>query len=707
MKSMWRFLFVLASASLLLWGCGGGGGSSVPGTDTGTTTTLTTNLALAGEPVAAAGLRAAAVQAATVTLTLPDGTTYTMADNGSGGYSCTVKNFPTGSPFVIEAHAGDLVLKNFFDGLQNADGEIDLGETNPKTTLFVDLLATFVGALDANLNFPTAQLLLQAVQNATLEIDLVALKEQVNDDNDPVFHEVRQTYQTVLSGGNLGGGQSSETLIAEAGTLTTVVQEFQTGGVAPPVAGNDAEAAKLLVVDLFKAWLERDWTAVAARLGGEGFLWSGMNAEQWLAAEQADEWEVTVQNLDGNRTSVLAGPEANSWWVYFGGEVTYSEGGLERKSVWDDRKEMGVSPVLVKKDGSGLFAVYGNQKKADLEAGLMYVLEENQRNCLTGSCPQNSWLALEVWVEETSHYPVAAAQLSGSALAQSFPLERLVWEDANELHFWRQYKVNGQRTSDFAGTLEGSSLAVDIAFADSSTEKRTFLVPPAVTPKYPNVTGVTPHADGSLTIAWTDISGALPGGAEVSGIEVEIIDDRNGWFFILEMEDLVPGTTSVTIPSGVLEPGTIYLARVSYFDLYGREFMVHRYFEAPTPSISFTDTVLDGKSFKNTWERDNGVRVEEILAFAKSAGQYSVTVTDEEYDAENNLIGEETSVMTGFIQGDGRFRVDFPEADPESGATYAVVTLLQETASSITITFTEFDAANTPVLTATETWQKL
>jgi hypothetical protein len=752
MKSMWRGFFALLSMSLLLGGCGGGGGGSSnvsPADPAPTNTTLTTTLALTEEQPAAANLqattlsvRAAAVQAATVTLTLPDGTTYTMADNGSGGYSCTVKDFPTGSPFVINAHAGDLVLKNFFDGLQSADGEIDLGETNPKTTLFVDLLATFAGALDVNLNFPTAQQLLQAVKDAALTIDLVTLKAQVNDDNDAVFAQVRQTYQTVLSWGNLNGETSSETLIAEAGTLTTVVTEITTGGVLPPVAGSDVDVVRPLLAQLYLAYLTGDADALAATLGTEGFLWSGQNAEEFLAGMTTDEEfaDATDVILVKGGGTVEPGPEPNSWWLYGSGEFTYTIAGIDHWLQFDDKKQAFEGlPMLVKKDAEGRFAIYGNQKKTETWGHISYVREENSRNCSGQTCQVNptgsTSIGFGVGIADTTGYPVSSASISGSAFSQSFSLANQPGDDSNERGFWAQYKGGdgvlstnvwlynettdqwGETPITWTAPLEGSKLTVNIAFANGEPETRTFVVPTAVTPAYPSITGVTGNSDGTVTVNWTDISDNMPGGAGLAVFHVEIVDDtQGGWYEIMELDELAPGTSSVTVPAGQMVAGQIYMIRVAYEDIYGREFESRRYFMAPEgggepsppASFPFTDILLDGKSFTNAWDdSDTGEHTEETITFTGTGGQYTVTVRDQTFDAAGTLIDDTTDTVTGGIQSDGTFRADFPEPDPDSGATYAILTLLADNTGSITIRFTEFNAANAQLFTDTETWQKL
>jgi hypothetical protein len=716
--------------------------------DSGTTTTLTTVLAFTAEPVpasirvASVNVRAAAVQAATVTLTLPDGTTYTMADNGSGGYSCTVKDFPTGSPFVINAHAGDLVLKNFFEGLQSADGQIDLGETNPKTTLFVDLLATFVGALDANLNFPTAQTLLQAVQDATLAVDVVTLKEQVNDDNDPVFAQVRQTYQTVLSWGNLTGGTSSETLIAGAGTLVTVVDEITTGGVLPPVGGSDVDTVRPLLTQLYLAYLTGDADALAATLGTEGFLWSGMNAAEFLADmmtddDFADATDVILVKAGG---TVEPGPESNSWWLYGSGEFTYTIAGIDHWLQFDDKKQVFEgSPMLVKKDAEGRFAIYGNQKKTDIWGHITYQREENSLNCSWSGEDQtcqvdptgSTSIGFGVTIADTTGYPVDFASISGSAFSQSFSLANQPGGDSNERGFWAHYKGGdgvlstnvwlynettgqwGENPITWTAPLEGSKLTVNIAFVDGATETRTFVVPTAVTPAYPSITGVTGNSDGTVTLNWTDISGNMPGGAGLAVIEVEIIDDtQTGWYEIMELDELTPGTSSATVPAGQLVAGQVYLARVAYEDIYGREFESRRYFVAPTPpivTIPFTDALLNGKSFRATWDNlaTEGERGVETYAFSKSVSEYTVSYSELIYNASNEQIGNEGGSVTGFIQSDGTFRVNFPGPDADNGATYSIMTLLDETADSITYHNAEFNAADSEVGSGTETWEKL
>lgn len=589
MRSIGHMMMVLLAAVLALAGCGGGGGAGDPvGVDPpqATATTLTTTLVFGESEVAAAGLRAESIPNLTVVITTADGSEYVMTHQGNGVFSRTVEDFPTERPFIVQARAGQMILKNFFKRLPGTGAAVDLGATDPNTTLYVDLLGKFLGALE-----PGAEELFGAFDSSTLEIDLEALKSQACDDNDPVYQHLRKAYKELLTLNHFQAGVAPAELISAKNTSLAAVVE------SPPLAGIAAEAAKVLVTDFLDAYFERNWTNLSSSLATEGFLWSGMNATQWLAAEQADDWALGNHNLTSERITVTAGPDPDSWWVYFRGVLSYQEGGIERRAVWDDRKQMGVSPILVKKDSTGRLAVYGDQKKCFLEARLHYIFEENSRTCLSAPCEPSRRIGLEVFVGESDQYPIRSAVVSGSALAQTFPMN----QSGNEISLWLHYRTEDQLTDNFVGALEETTVYATITFSDGSEEVRSFIVPPAVTPTYPKITELTPHQDGTLTISWSDMSGAMPGGAELSYGRVEIIDDRNVWNFLVDESDLLPGTTSLTIPAGLLDPGTIYLARVSYFDVYGREYMYHRYFEMPFSSAFIWYRTFEASQFPIGW----------------------------------------------------------------------------------------------------------
>lgn len=591
MRSIYKMMMVLLAAVLVLGGCGGGGGGSA-GEPIGDTppqtsaTTLTTTLVFGDAEVASAGLRAASIPSLTVVITTADGAEYVMTHNGNGVFSRTVEDFPTERPFIVQAKAGDMILKNFFKRLPGNGATVDLGTTDPNTTLYVDLVARFLGHLD-----PSAEDLFDAFDSSTLEIDLEALKSQACDENDPVYQPLRKTYKELLTLNHFQAGVAPAELISAKNTSLAAVVDN------PPLAGIAAEAAKVLAADFLDAYFERNWTNLSSSLATEGFLWSGMNATQWLAAEQADDWASQNHILTSERITVTAGPDPDSWWVYFRGELSYQEGGIVRRTVWDDRKQMGVSPILVKKDSTGRLAVYGDQKKCFLEARLHYIFEENSRLCLGETCEPSRRIGLEIFVGESDPFPISSAAVSGSALAQTFPMN----QSDDELNLWLAYRTEDQLTDHFVGALEETTVSVTITFSDGSEEVRSFIVPPAVTPTYPEITELTPHQDGTLTMSWSDMFGAMPGGAELSYGRVEIIDDRNDWIVLVDESDLLPGTTSLTIPAGLLDPGTVYLARVSYFDVYGREYMYHRYFEKPFNSAFIWHRTFEAANFPIGW----------------------------------------------------------------------------------------------------------
>jgi hypothetical protein len=152
-----RFLAMCMLFGLLLPGLVGcrlidGGDSSGPDvvaapTSVTTVSTIVTRPVVAGSALrdVKASLLAAVttevVTGARVTLTLSDGTTYTMTDNGNGKYTATVTNLQNAKGFVIEAHKGDLVVQNLVTDLQNTD--LANLTTDHLTTTFAQVALAF------------------------------------------------------------------------------------------------------------------------------------------------------------------------------------------------------------------------------------------------------------------------------------------------------------------------------------------------------------------------------------------------------------------------------------------------------------------------------------------------------------------------------------------------------------------------------------
>lgn len=100
-----------------------------------------------------------------------------MGHDGSGRYSCPMINFPDDDPVNVEARVDAIGLRRFFDQATTTGGSFDAGFTDPTTTAAADILETFVQALDANGNIPTAADLLKGAKNATLKVNVAAPRD--------------------------------------------------------------------------------------------------------------------------------------------------------------------------------------------------------------------------------------------------------------------------------------------------------------------------------------------------------------------------------------------------------------------------------------------------------------------------------------------------------------------------------------------------
>lgn len=553
--------------------------------------TLTTNVQLGGTaPVAAAALKAVNYQSAVVTLTLPDGTTYTMKDDGNGDYSVVVSNFPADTPFIVEAHAGDVVVKNFFTNLAEApDG--DLGITDPKTTLYTDLIAAYTGALDANNNFPTAANLLSAVQGATISLDFISLKEQVLDDTDTTYASVRTTYETTLAYDNVASGTSSELVLAADVTVTETMTQIEQGGITPPVivdpnAPTDAQFAAKVVADVYSAVFAGDLAAVSQGLAetADGFLNEGMNKEQFIAALQTwDEWGIASAGLDFvldapyTGFTVKPGANAGELWVYIRGTVTGTDPATGYP-VYDHFDDVSVDwGMLVKKRADGTFAMMGDQRKiGEIDFEPQYSKDVDEFGNVT------TYVSYWGSVEESANYPIDYIDVTSTAFTGTGAFYHEPGEDSNQLSIWfadnNTYfpvydSVNGWMQGaaiGWTGPLFGATMTYTVVYMDGTQDVFTVTLPGAVTPVYLEPSA-TVNADGSMTMSWTNIADNLPGGAALAWQSLSVVDDSQGfWIWVAEADDLAPSVTSIDLPANVLTPGVTYLLVSDVEDIFGR-----------------------------------------------------------------------------------------------------------------------------------------
>lgn len=322
-------LILLGAFTLLaLCACDGRSGSSgvLPADDSGAgeITTLKTKVALsfnaARAPLGGAVPLAATdaeYRAASVTLTLPDGRVLAMTYDGAGEYSCRIENLSGGATGYIEAEFGGVVVKNFFDGLVAQGGQLDAGLTDPDSTLAADALAAFAQALaPVEGGYSVAQLL-SGIGGATLDIDVTALRAQVEGGQVAGYELARSAYRAALTWDNvnLTTGQVANLISGDA-NVTTLRQRIAAGGLTPPLRTDDAQTAKSVVSDFIDAYLNgRTAGAISPYLADADFLHAGDDKTQFLLNAEG-EWAnspkfVNLQSADLSGLTFSARPVAD------------------------------------------------------------------------------------------------------------------------------------------------------------------------------------------------------------------------------------------------------------------------------------------------------------------------------------------------------------------------------------------------------------
>ncbi len=156
-----------------------------------------------------AGIRAAVstevVTGATVTLTMADGSVFTMTDNGNGEYSATVSNLDGASGFIIEARKGDLLVQNMVTDLANTDLTAPI-ETNHLTTAFAQVAISAANVLATQTGIKVASLA-DLIKNVTsISIDYSELRRQVEDEGNVTYESSRNIVTVALSEAVEGDG---------------------------------------------------------------------------------------------------------------------------------------------------------------------------------------------------------------------------------------------------------------------------------------------------------------------------------------------------------------------------------------------------------------------------------------------------------------------------------------------------------------------
>lgn len=564
---------LLASVMMMLVACGGGGGSSDGTGDTTESVEVKTTIELSGTDSGVVYDRAGRATAVTVTLTLADGTAYTMTDNGNGEYACTVENYSDDSVGYVEAHAGDIILKNFFSSLTSDEGSVDIGATDPESTLFVDVLQAYVGALEQNGNSASADVLLAGIANATLDINVAQFKQSV--ENDSEYESLRQTYTTQLSWENASSGADISGVLASALESSEIYEEIQTGGLVVPGSSNDAVSASEIAEEMFSIYASGELSQFATVIGPD-FLNDGYDTEAWLADMQQELTEMetygaTMNVVSSNATAVKV--DATTYKVFIAAHTQIlMDGEVYEEESFDDAKDFSykVSPMLVTYNAdSDKWTLSGNQRKSEFWMNVGFYERAD------GSFERRFWAD----VEETDLYPIDSVTLDAGFLSE--PVELLINsnDDSNEYHFYSAesspyyYTGGSEYSASWLGSICSSAyneVSLEAVYTDGSTDGIEVTLPScptqAVIDEFIPEISATVNTDGSVTLAFSHTDSTR---VDEINLDVYTADYGNDVF---EADSIPFDETEIVVPSNTFTPGQTYNINFEVFDQTGRVF---------------------------------------------------------------------------------------------------------------------------------------
>lgn len=549
-------------ALLALCACDGRSGSSgvLPSGDPGgeTTTTVKASVALtyalARAPVSPTAVDPveAAYQAAAVTLTLPDGRSFTMTYNGNGEYSCLVSNLPDGVAGYIEAEINQMTLKAFFDDLFASQSVLDAGQVGADSTFAADVLSSFAEALSGGPLDPSQ--ILSGVAGATLAIDIQSLNAQATDGTSVDYELARRTYRNVLTWDNidLTSGQIAG-LIGGDPQVQNLRDAIAGGAVTPPAAGGPVEEAKAFARLLLEAYFNTRTTAsLLPYLSATDFLWSGLD-RTGFTARAVTEWSADPlfsggPTFDFTNTIVSVSPATDftgtgltMWLVTLEGtfDAVFPSGVTVTRSF-----SGGVRSVYVANAG-GTWKAFGDRRKMTFDYQIGY-FNSNDPGRFTeitvtavagGVLPDSVSMALGPQVDP---YAVGSSEVS--------PEKYGFLLSGGPGSTWR-YQSPGYSSDtgfSYAG-LDGVVMTVTADFSGDIAEFRRVIEIRSPTTV---VTEFTPNPDGSLTLGWR------PPSIDERIIRTEITFPRHGLSY-----DLPPSARAFTVP----EPD-LTAAGVTQFD---------------------------------------------------------------------------------------------------------------------------------------------
>jgi len=388
----------------------------------------------------------AAVTAAVVKIITANGTQYTMTDNGSGVYTATVSGLS--GNFVIEARKGDLVLENMFNNITAGASEFNAGETNDKTTAFVEIAKVMVESLNVsgvdtsnNLN------LLESLNNAQVSIDMMELRTDVVDLESPSYTEVVSSYRAVLVAADQNGAGENDCL--EVFTQSEEYQQTVTAieTITPPAESDDKTAIRNVIEAVFAAYTGRNSAALLSNMSND-YIDAGYDKTGQLVRWQADWTECTEEYV----TPLLIDIES----------MTESQATVHIKDIWQATcggvpdYEQSYWKTYMAKEG-GVWKWKGNQEKIDLWWGAEDV---------TSAGSNNHRYYLYTGFEETSLFPVQSATVTSTKLTSGTATITKNEDDSR----WYNSTQNNSLTGPPA---KGDTFTLNVGMADSTAETYT------------------------------------------------------------------------------------------------------------------------------------------------------------------------------------------------------------------------------------------
>ncbi len=491
------------------------------------------------------------VKGARVTLTLSDGTRYTMTDDGNGKYTATVSNIEGAKGFVIEAHKGDLVVQNLVTDLKNTD--LANLETNHLTTAFTQIALAFAK------NEGTIQLasVEDLIKNVTaINIDLTTLRKEVTDETNVTYDLQRQFFTVGLTSAKLDAAEGTPTLLDKlasgelkptiGGTQQTwtdvIVKPIDDGTITPPVVppADDETALKELATSFLNLFAKAmsgtaitpsDREQLTAMLG-EDFIMNGQTKNTLLAnLDSIQDAEDQYQFVSFSGQPVFRKIDATTYLVGFQGTVTeknkttnvnhtfsvdsFKDGYAFDSSFATYRRTTldadDLFPMIAKKFTDGKWRLLGNGiKVSQVNMNLHFARWNNLPN---SSSNDNTYFWFEV--KDTTAFPVTKIEISGGKITETITLSKVPdQDDSNKWRYWgngttgsdkhpTNYPVNGWPLTGNGSVTHANGDEYTFVVTYQGEAKQTFKFQVAgLTSNYQPLAATVTPGDTGVTVAW-------------------------------------------------------------------------------------------------------------------------------------------------------------------------------------------------------------